>query len=119
MDERQSARLELLKRRGNPGVAALVAEYLPPLEALRFVSAYDEGWARLIEARALFKLGRLDEASRVLEETKGLPPALEKLSEKLKLAVAAALEPAREDPGLLALKDWLYSVRSWRAKLGV
>jgi hypothetical protein len=113
--------LELLRRRGNPGVAPLWADALPATEALDAVKDLPEPWARLVEAKALSELDRHEEALAALERMgENLPSGLARFREELSSRVRLRGVPtegqktATEEARKEALRQWLDRVRQWR-----
>jgi len=115
MREKTKARLDLLRRRGYPGVAPLWAEYLDPEELCDAIGERTEPWAPLLRARAYLRLGDTGLAEKELASLHCLPPGLDKMKESLRaLLYATAAEKAERSRSALA--DWLENVEKWRAR---
>ncbi len=91
-------RLEWLKRSGEAPLAPLWIEALPPEEALAELRGRDGAVFRLQEARFLQRLGRAEEATRILESLEALPPGLSRVRERL-LSGGGAHTPTAGAPG--------------------
>jgi hypothetical protein len=90
-------RLRDLRASGDPALAPLWIEALPPEEALPELFGRTEPLCRLQRARLLLKAGGTGKARDILEGLSGLPPGLEAIRAELLAETAAA--PREDEEG--------------------
>lgn len=95
---RSRARLRALREAGDPALAPLWIEALPPEEALPELFGRTEPLCRLQRARMLLCAGAAGKARDILEGLEGLPAGLATIRSELLAEAATAPEHAAGEP---------------------
>ena len=119
MEEKLRSRIELLRRRGNPGVAPLWAGKDSRGGDCADLFASEPPWLTIKRAEWDFEDGRFAEALSILSELPELQPGLTAMKNELSAEILEKIDAGGRAPEpLTALERWLENVRKWRALEG-